>query len=99
MAPRTSETLAGMTDSETDAMVEVMLLAAFADGTIDEVEISVIKRSLLAVDELWLNPVDLEKRMDRAKQRIAGESRSARLEKLRTMLPWSEQRLVALKLA
>lgn len=99
MEARTSEILSGLTDSETDAMIEVLLLAAFADGTLDEAETSTIKRALLTVDEFWLSPVDLERRMDEAKRRIEVESRETRLSTLRGMLPWPEQRVLALKLA
>jgi uncharacterized tellurite resistance protein B-like protein len=99
MEAQASKVLAALTDPEIDAMIEVMLLAAFADGSIDQAESAVIKQSLLVVDDLWLNHIDLEDRMARAKRRIDEESRDARLSKLRTMLPWPEQRLVALKLA
>lgn len=80
-------------------MVEILLLAALADGSLAQAESAVIKRALLSVDELWLNHIDLENRMVEARLRIDAESREARLSKLRTMLPWPEQRALALKLA
>ncbi len=99
MEANVAEVLAALTDQEIDAMVEVMLLAAFADGSLDEAEAAVIKRSLLGVDAPWLNHIDLEDRMARAKRRIDEEERQTRLSKLRTMLPWPEQRFVAVKLS
>jgi len=99
MEKRASDILAGLTEPETDALVEVLLLAALADGSLAQAESAVIKRALLSVDELWLNHIDLEKRMAKARVRIEAESQEARLTKLRTMLPWPEQRALALKLA
>jgi uncharacterized tellurite resistance protein B-like protein len=99
MQARTSDILAGLTDREIDAMVELMLLAAFADGSLDQAESAVIKRSLLGVEALWLSHTDLEERMAKAKDRIKEEGREVRLSRLRTLLAWPEQRLVALQLA
>lgn len=99
MEKRASDILAGLTERETDAMVEILLLAALADGSLAQAESAVIKRALLSVDELWLNHIDLENRMVAARLRIDAESREARLATLRTMLPWPEQRALALKLA
>jgi uncharacterized tellurite resistance protein B-like protein len=99
MDTRAVEVLSSLTDPEIDAMVEVMLLAACADGTIDYAEVAVLKRSLRAVDEHWLSHVDLDERIESAKRRVEAETREARLAKLRTMLPWPEQRLLALQLA
>jgi uncharacterized tellurite resistance protein B-like protein len=88
-----------LTDPEIDALVEIMLLAAYVDGAISQAESATLKRSLRAVDEHWLSHIDLVSRIDQAKQRILAESRAARLAKLRTMLPWPEQRVLALQLA
>lgn len=99
MEATVSRVFATLTDLEIDALVEVMLLAACADGVAANAETTVLKRSLHSVDEFWLNHVDLEERMANAKRRIESESRESRLLKLRTMLPWPEQRLLALKLA
>ncbi|HMA97273.1 MAG TPA: TerB family tellurite resistance protein [Polyangiaceae bacterium] len=99
MEKRPADILAGLTEPETDALVEILLLAALADGALAQAESAVIKRALLSVDELWLNHIDLEKRMTKARARIEAETAEARLTKLRTMLPWPEQRALALKLA
>jgi uncharacterized tellurite resistance protein B-like protein len=88
-----------LTDQEIDAMVEVMLLAACADGAPVNAEMAALKKSLQRVDEFWLKHVDLDQRMANARIRLDSESREDRLLKLRTMLPWPEQRLLALKLA
>jgi uncharacterized tellurite resistance protein B-like protein len=99
MDNKAAELLESLTDPEIDALVEIMLLAACSDGSLDYVEVSVLKKSMRRVDEHWLSHVDLNERIERAKVRIAEESRENRLAKLRTMLPWPEQRLLALKLA
>ena len=99
MDNKAAELLESLTDPEIDALVEIMLLAACSDGSLDYVEVSVLKQSMRRVDEHWLSHVDLNERIERAKVRIAEESREIRLAKLRTMLPWPEQRLLALKLA
>lgn len=99
MDNKAAELLESLTDPEIDALVEIMLLAACSDGSLDYVEVSVLKQSMRRVDEHWLSHVDLNERIERAKGRIAEESREIRLAKLRTMLPWPEQRLLALKLA
>lgn len=99
MAQPSGHGLANLGESEIDAMVEVMLLAAFADGTLDQSEVSFVKRTLLTVEDLWFSADSLDDRMAKAKSRIESEPRETRLEKLRTQLPWPEQRLSALKLA
>jgi uncharacterized tellurite resistance protein B-like protein len=99
MDTKAAELLESLTDPEIDALVEIMLLAACSDGSLDYVEVSLLKQTMRRVDEHWLSHVDLNERIERAKLRIAAESRDIRLEKLRTMLPWPEQRLLALKLA
>jgi len=99
MEPLSTQILATLSETEIDAIVEVMLLAAFSDGTLAQAEASVIKRTLLAGDQVWFASVNFEDRMAQAKERIEAESRDARLATLRTMLPWPEQRFFALKLA
>jgi uncharacterized tellurite resistance protein B-like protein len=99
MDAQAANLLDALTDPEIDALVEVMLLAACADGVLDYAEVSELKRNLRRIDENWFSQVDLDERIERAKVRIAAESRDARLAKLRTMLPWPEQRAFALKLA
>lgn len=99
MDPKAVAILDALTDPEVDALVEIMLIAACADGTLDYAEVSELKRSLRRINENWLSQIDLEERIERAKVRIAAENRDTRLAKLRTMLPWPEQRAFALKLA
>jgi tellurite resistance protein len=99
MEVRASGVFGTMAPQEIDAMLEVMLLAACADGSLDYAELTSLKKNLRALDEDWLSHIDLEDRIADAKQRIFGEPRESRLAKLRTMLPWPEQRLLALKLA
>jgi uncharacterized tellurite resistance protein B-like protein len=94
-----TDLLTTLADGEIDALIEIMLLAAYADGSLDYAEIATLKKSLRSVDETWLSHIDLEKRITDAKRRIDTETREIRLAKLRPLLPWPEQRLLALKLA
>lgn len=94
-----SKLLASLSDPQIDAMVEVMLLAAAADGHLDESELKQLRQSLLEVDDLWLSHVDLDQRVAAATQRLGSAPRSARLAALKNELPNPEQRLAALELA
>jgi tellurite resistance protein len=94
-----SQLLADLTDTQVDAMVEAMLLAASADGELDEAELTQLKESLLSVDDLWLSHIDLDQRIAVAKAHIAGHSRAQRLAALKVLLDKPEQRVAALELA
>jgi tellurite resistance protein len=94
-----SDLLTKLTDPQIDAMVEAMLLAASADGELDQAELSQLRKCLLSVDDLWLSHIDLEERIESAKARIAGHDRTERLLALKETLEKPEQRIAALELA
>ncbi len=94
-----SDLLTKLTDPQVDAMVEAMLLAASADGELDQAELSQLRKCLLEVDDLWLSHIDLDHRIDLAKTRIAGHERAERLAALKGILQKPEQRVAALELA
>jgi uncharacterized tellurite resistance protein B-like protein len=99
MLTNRSAILENLTDPQIDALIELMLLAASADGTLDESEIAQLRRSLLEVDELWLSNIDLEKRLAIAKNHLDGHRREERLAALKVTLPDAAQRTLALELA
>jgi tellurite resistance protein len=95
----TSKLLSSLTDPQIDALVEVMTLAASADGELSDSELAQLKKSLVEVDELWLSQTDIEGRVAAAKERISLASRSARLHMLKSELPKGALRQAALELA
>jgi tellurite resistance protein len=94
-----SELLANLTDPQIDAMVEAMLLAATADGELDETELAQLRHNLLNVDHMWLSHIDLERRIATARQHLTGHTRAERLTALQVVLDKQEQRVAALELA
>lgn len=94
-----SDLLAKLTDPQIDAMVEVMLLGASADGELDYAELVQLRKSLMTIDDLWLSHIDLDQRITSAKSRIVGQSRADRLAALKTALGGESQRIAALEMA
>jgi tellurite resistance protein len=99
MLTNRAEILANLTDPQIDALIELMLLAASADGTLDDSELAQLRKSLLEVDELWLTHIALEERLSNAKRHLTGHSRADRWSLLKTVLPEIDQRTLALELA
>ncbi len=95
----TSELLSHLTNEQIDALVELMLLAASADGELSIEEIDQLQKCLLEVDELWLTQIDLEKRISHAQERIHGADRTARLKAVRQTLASLAARQAGLELA
>ena len=95
----TSELLSHLNNEQIDALVELMLLAASADGELSIEEIDQLQKCLLEVDELWLTTIDLEKRLSHAHDRIAGSERAARLALVRQTLASLAARKAGLELA
>lgn len=98
MLANSAQVLANLTDPQIDAMVEIMLLAASADGSLDDSEIAELRKSLLEVDDLWLSHVDLDARIAAAKKRLIGQDRTEHLATIQATLPNLEQRVLALNL-
>jgi tellurite resistance protein len=91
--------LAGLEAPQLDALVEVMLLAASADGQLADAELKLLRQSLFEIDKQWLSRVDLDERIAAATKRIASAPRVVRLAELKKALPQATQRLAALELA
>jgi uncharacterized tellurite resistance protein B-like protein len=95
----TAELLAELNNDQVDALIEVMLLAASADGELSIEEIDQLQKSLLEVNELWITHIDLERRLSEAHTRIAGAKRSERLAAAKAQLIALDARKAALELA
>jgi tellurite resistance protein len=95
----TPKLLSRLRNEQVDALVEVMLLAAAADGELSIEEVDQLQNCLLEVDELWLTQIDLERRLTEAHQRIAGADRATRLSTAKAILSDIDTRRAALELA
>ena len=95
----TSEILTHLNNQQIDSLVELMLLAATADGELSIEEIDQLQKCLLEADELWLTSIDLEKRMSHAQERIHGALRADRLAVVKRTLESLAARKAGLELA
>jgi uncharacterized tellurite resistance protein B-like protein len=95
----TSELLAQLNNDQVDSLIELMLLAATADGELSIEEYDQLQKSLLEVDELWLTQIDLERRLAQAHARIQGAARDQRLAAVKLSLSAIDARKTGLELA
>ena len=95
----TPELLARLRNDQVDALIEVMLLAATADGELSIEEVDQLQKCLLEVDELWLTRIDLERRLSDAHERIIDAGRAVRLAAAKRILSDLDARQAALELA
>ncbi len=95
----TSELLARLKNDQIDSLIELMLLAASADGELSIEEIDQLQKSLLEVDELWITHIDLEKRLSEAHDRIQSAERAKRLAAVKASLSAIDARKAGLELA
>jgi uncharacterized tellurite resistance protein B-like protein len=95
----TAELLAHLNNEQIDSLIELMLLAASADGELSIEEIDQLQKSLLEVDELWITQIDLERRLSQAHDRIHGADRAARLAAVKASLSAINARKAGLELA
>ena len=95
----TSEILTHLNNQQIDSLVELMLLAATADGELSIEEIDQLQKCLLEADELWLTSIDLEKRISHAHERIHGAVRADRLAVVKRTLESLAARKAGLELA
>jgi tellurite resistance protein len=95
----TPELLARLRNDQVDALIEVMLLAATADGELSIEEVDQLQKCLLEVDELWLTQNDLERRLSKAHERIIDAGRAVRLDAAKRILVDLDARQAALELA
>ena len=91
--------LARLRNDQVDALIEVMLLAATADGELSIEEVDQLQKCLLEVDELWLTQIDLERRLSDAHERIIDAGRAVRLAAAKRVLSDRDTRRAALELA
>lgn len=99
MAALDAKAPTGFGPSHIDALVEVTLLAASADGRLDDAEVEPLRQILLTIDEQCLTRTSLEQRLIEAAKRIDASPRDDRFAAIRDALPRPEQRLAALELA
>jgi len=82
-----------------EALIEMMFLAAFADGEFSDVEHQHFKRSLESLTSSRLDESELETLLSDIQKALADEGREARLKSVKTRLPEEGARKVALSLA
>lgn len=95
----TKSLLARLNNEQVDALIEIMLLAAAADGELSIEEIKQLRQCLLEVDELWLTQVDLDQRLQAAHARLSALHRAASLSAAKVVLADVNARKAALELA
>ena len=89
----------GLSSAKLDALVEMMFLAASADGDFSDVERQHFLQSVESLTDGRLAKAALEGLLDRAQQDLQASSREARLTAVKERLPDAGARKVALSLA
>lgn len=82
-----------------EALVEMMFLAASADGEFSDEEQTHFKKSLESLTSTRLDPAELDALLERAKTDLDTHGREARLAAVKERLPEAGARKVALSLA
>ncbi len=82
-----------------EALVEMMFLAASADGEFSDEEQAHFKQSLESLTSTRLDPAELDALLERAKTDLDTHGREARLAAVKARLPEPGVRKVALSLA
>lgn len=91
--------LQALGNAKLEALVEVMFLAASADGEFSEVERSHFLRSVESLTDGRIAPARLEALLHEASNALLREGREARLASVKGRLPDKGSRRVALSLA
>jgi uncharacterized tellurite resistance protein B-like protein len=89
----------GLSSAKLDALVEMMFLAASADGDFSDVERQHFLQSVESLTDGRLAKAALEDLLDRAKKDLEASGREARLSAVKERLPDAGARKVALSLA
>ena len=89
----------GLSSAKLDALVEMMFLAASADGDFSDVERLHFLQSVESLTDGRLAKAALEGLLDRAKKDLDASGREARLSAVKERLPDAGARKVALALA
>src|SRR5258706_16224837 len=82
-----------------EALIEIMFLAASADGEFSDVELQHFRKSLETLTNDRIADPDLDKLLARIKADFGKEGREARLKAVKERLPDAGARRVALSLA
>jgi len=89
----------GLSSAKLEALVEMMFLAASADGDFSDVERQHFLQSVESLTDGRLSKPALEGLLDRAKKDLDASGREARLSAVKERLPDAGARKVALSLA
>lgn len=89
----------GLSSAKLEALVEMMFLAATADGDFSDVERQHFLQSVESLTDGRLAKTALEGLLDRAQQDLQASGREARLSAVKERLPDAGARKVALSLA
>lgn len=89
----------GLSDAKLEALVEMMFLAASADGDFSDVERQHFLNSVESLTDGRLGKAALEGLLTRAKKDLEASGRDARLSAVKERLPDGGARKVALSLA
>lgn len=99
MSGTNASVVQGLSSAKLDALVEMMFLAASADGEFSDVERQHFLRSVESLTDGRLAGATLEALLDRAKADLDASGREARLKAVKDRLPDAGARKVALSLA
>ncbi len=89
----------GLSNAKLEALVEMMFLAASADGDFSDVERQHFLKSVESLTDGRLGKPQLEGLLERAKKDLESSGREARLSAVKERLPDAGARKVALSLA
>jgi len=99
MSATNAAVVQGLSNAKLDALVEIMFLAASADGEFSDVERKHFLHSVEALTDGRLAGAALEALLERAKTDLEASGRQARLQAVKERLPDAGARKVALSLA
>jgi uncharacterized tellurite resistance protein B-like protein len=99
MSGNSAAVVQGLPGAKLEALVEMMFLAASADGDFSDVERKHFLHSIESLTDGRLKGAPLEALLDRAKQDLDASGRDARLKAVKERLPDLGARKVALSLA
>jgi uncharacterized tellurite resistance protein B-like protein len=89
----------GLPQPKLEALIEMMFLAASADGEFSSEERAHFAKSVGALTEGTIGEADLDQLLSRAKTDLDASDRAARLQSVKERLPEADARKVALGLA
>jgi uncharacterized tellurite resistance protein B-like protein len=99
MAGIDTSAVRGLADPQLEALVEIMYLAAAADGELAGEEQKQFESSILSLTDGRLDSAALAALLDKATQALEAEGREARLAAVKQRLPNAGARKAALALA